>query len=239
MSSGLRVRASLVQFAVGALWTMTGCAPAHLDRGSALPERGIVDSAIEVCKTGEENIKYFSNLNVLCINGEIDIDGKMLRQIQSIKSMRDGVTVVAKSPGGGMVKAIAIAKHLENYKYNIVVNDICASACAQFLFMAAKFKFIANTGFVGIHGGPIPKDKIEKMDISENEKKALLKEQDVFRRFYFDRKIDLEICTDAPPSVLSKINSGQLTFWMPTEVQFQKYNVHNVVNMDSKYLKLR
>lgn len=60
-------------------------------------------------------------------------------------------TLVVDSGGGDVEATLRIAQALRPIGYTIIVERICASSCANYLFTAAKEKWIRE-GVVGYHG---------------------------------------------------------------------------------------
>lgn len=175
-----------------------------------------------------DGVTYNRSFNLLCVNGQIDIDGKLRRDIMA-QPLRKRVSVVFRSQGGGMSEAIAITRHLERYRYDVIIDGMCASACAQFVFMGARHKYVIGPGIVAMHGGPIADARIDGMAISAEGKRALKAEQSAFRKFYRRRKIDIAITQKPPEAVQKRLDAGEMVFWAPKRNEFAMFGVRNVV----------
>lgn len=129
-------------------------------------------------------VHYMEAQNLLCIDGPIDVAGR-LRAAVVDREYRDGLIVVVRSDGGSLAGAIDIAEYLGRFRYAIVVDGICASACAQFLFMGADRKIIRGDGIVAMHGGPFSDAEIAAMPAAGHDN--IRRERDRFVRFYAPR----------------------------------------------------
>lgn len=65
--------------------------------------------------------------------------------------------LVITSPGGKTSAAIRLVRLLGVGKYDVVVRDYCASACASILFAAAKNRFIEGNSALIFHGSDFAK----------------------------------------------------------------------------------
>ena len=61
-------------------------------------------------------------------------------------------SLVITSGGGDIESAINLGNLVKKYDLNVVVEDYCLSACAHFVFVAGKTKYINDNSFVALHG---------------------------------------------------------------------------------------
>ena len=171
--------------------------------------------------------------NILCLDGEFDVYGNLQRAVTS-QHYKDGLIVVAKSPGGGLRTTLDITRYLKHFDYSVVISGLCASACAQFLFIGARYKYVVGSGVVAIHGGPIPVKTIKRMTLTRLQKDGLIAENREFKQFYKDEKVDINLTRSAPKEVLDRISKGEVVFWVPKRGDLEKYGVKGVflVNAD-------
>lgn len=177
-------------------------------------------------------VHYIARENILCIDGTIDVEGRMRRAVLG-RDYRNGLRVVARSDGGALAGAIDMAEHLGRFRYSIVVDGICASACGQFLFMGANLKIVRGEGVVAMHGGPFSDEQIAAMP--EARRADIRRENDRFIRFYADRGINLGITNDFPPHLLDSLARGDVVFWMPKEEDYARFNVRGLTYCDARY----
>jgi hypothetical protein len=177
-------------------------------------------------------VHYREAENVLCIDGQIDVEGR-LRAAVLEREYRDGLIVVARSDGGSLPGAIDMAEHLGRFRYSIVVDGICASACAQFLFVGARRKVILGAGIVAMHGGPFTDEQIAAMTNVDRDK--IRRERDRFVSFYADRGIGIGITNDFPANLREKLAQGEIVFWIPKEEDYKRFNVRGVTYCDARF----
>lgn len=179
-------------------------------------------------------IHYAAAENVLCINGPIDVEGRM-RDAVIKRDYRPRLIVVARSDGGSLAGAIDMAEHLRRFRYSIVVDGICASACAQFLFMAAEQKVIRADGIVAMHGGPFTDEQIEALDLTPEGRENIRRESDRFVQFYRKLGIGIGITNDFPPRLREQLARGEMVFWIPKEADFRRFNVSGLAYCNARY----
>lgn len=179
-------------------------------------------------------VRYIAESRVLCIDGELD-EKKEIRKAVLSQNFDKDLRVVIRSPGGYLRDAIDITLHLEKFGYDVIVDGICASACAQFIFFGAENKYIINNGVVAVHGGPMSDAQIDALDYDDSAKRNLKNEQAEFIAFYKERKIELGITRDFPERLIKDLAAGQIVFWIPKEQDYQKYGVKNIRYCDAKY----
>lgn len=177
-------------------------------------------------------VKYIEESRTLCIEGLID--SELFEEILN-KAPKDGqvLKVSIRSDGGVVNDSLDIVEAL--YPYDIYVDGNCVSSCAQFIFLGAVNKFIIGKGVVAMHGGPIPKEKIMSLDISQENKDSLIRENERFSRFYLDRSISMDLITVPPESIQKRLDDGEIVFWMPSKDMFVRTNVKNIFYCDSEY----
>ena len=195
-------------------------------------EEQVQQSALECANF--QTIEYIESRNTLCLKGQIDISGKMRERIESFP-LRHDVLVVLESQGGGLMEAIRITEHLEKLDYDVAVSGMCLSACSQFIFMGAREKFFTKDGLIAFHGGPIPEEKIAKMELPEKGKDNLRREQVVFRQFYCRRGIDLDLVSTVPERIGGVEEHRQ--FWVPTLAELSRAGVDQVYDLGSEIMR--
>jgi hypothetical protein len=181
---------------------------------------------------GLSGVHYAKAENILCIEGPIDMEGK-LRAAVLEGDYRDRLTVVARSDGGSLAGAIDMVEHLVRFHYSIVVDGICASSCAQFLFMGADRKIIRRDGIVAMHGGPDSEAQIAALPAETRE--VTRRDNDRFIRFYADRGIGIGITNDFPQKLLDDLARVEMVFWIPKEADFARFKVRGITYCDARY----
>ncbi len=87
----------------------------------------------------------------IMLSGEISRgDDLLFRQAATQPGIR---RVVVDTPGGDLVTAMAIGDIIQQHQLDLTVRGLCFSACANYLFIAARHKTVEPDSFVGWHGG--------------------------------------------------------------------------------------
>lgn len=190
------------------------------------------------CKNVESGVVYESSLNAICMKGEISEDTRsqffglmdFLYSGSSGKSPANYPAIVISSPGGFVSPAMDIGDYVTSKGMDVIINDICLSACSQFVFLAGKNKIFLEGAIPAFHGGAIPRSRIEEMDISRSNKDRLIGENERFYKFYSDRGLDIKMLTQPPKSVGDEINAGNVVFWALSPTDLKGYDVTGIID---------
>src|SRR5690606_19683372 len=107
----------------------------------------------------------YVNLNE---DGSIFINGKLtptlLEDFQKLTTELDltGRRVVVRSLGGYGIVGIELGNIIFDNKMDIEIDSICVSACANYLFTAARNKYISEKTGIIFHGGATQEDLKER-----------------------------------------------------------------------------
>jgi hypothetical protein len=181
---------------------------------------------------GRRGVRYEEAENVLCLQGPIDVEGRMRAAVLA-RRYRRGLVVVARSDGGSVPGAIDIADYLARWRYSIVVDGICASSCGQFLFLGARTKLIRGEGVVGMHGGPFSEAQLAAMPAAV--RPHIRSDNQRFKRFYAKRRIGIGITNDFPPKLRAELAKGRIVFWIPKEADYARFHVRGVTYCDARF----
>jgi hypothetical protein len=94
------------------------------------------------------------------LNGSIDLSTYTTFK-DILKNSTSINRVVVNSGGGEALPALGIAKLIQQYNLDIQVDGICASSCANFLFIAANKKILNESSIIMYHGGPFQKNILQ------------------------------------------------------------------------------
>ena len=165
--------------------------------------------AFDLCEGLEAGVQK-PHPSVICLKGQID----PTMAVKYSDTVDDNVSfAVIEGPGGFLTPAIDMAEDFTIRGLHVVVGDLCVSSCSQFLFVGGAKRTLLESGSLFFHGGPISEDAIAEMDLSDEAKDNLRKENTRFAAFYAARGVSLKLLTDPPPEVQSRLNSGQIVFW--------------------------
>lgn len=89
-------------------------------------------------------------------NGVLFYDGKIIpgsaEKVAAQLKMRRVEKISLNSIGGDVAEALALGREIARHKLDVEVRNVCASACANYLFPAGKNKFIGQNSYLLWHG---------------------------------------------------------------------------------------
>jgi len=162
--------------------------------------------------------------NTLCLQGNITIEGA-----------NDAIEILAKhnieriliiSPGGDAFAALRIAMQMLKSHVDVYVSEICASSCANYIFLAANQKFILKDSVVAWHGAPFvqPSDSADFRNLWE-----------LHKSFFGLIGVDDRVTYDIPCDVLKNrdyleaLNKGKHPAWTyKKDIMIKKFYISNV-----------
>jgi hypothetical protein len=106
---------------------------------------------LNYCKNNRQaDGAWYADKHTLCIKGDLSKVnfGHLRSNINSIKY------VVLDSGGGGVLSFIKMATMLIDLKFDIIVDGICLSSCANYLLPTGSKIYVLKTSVLGWHGGP-------------------------------------------------------------------------------------
>ena len=100
--------------------------------------------------------------------------------------------LILNSGGGETLAALKIANKLMSQIDIVIVDGICGSSCANYLFTIGKKKIIKSNSLVGYHGNVTA--MMSKWEILENDliKQGISREQILEIKSYMDMQVNLE-----------------------------------------------
>jgi hypothetical protein len=134
-----------------------GAGPALASRLGPPPvdPASLAASAIATCRSAAEtyeiNASVYSVGEVVCVYG--DINRSMANAFVQL-DLSEADAVVLSSPGGSVASALDMVEHMGFDRQTIVVDGLCASSCANYLFLAARWKIVPEDSMVAWHGAP-------------------------------------------------------------------------------------
>ena len=139
---------------------------------------------------------------VMCLFGEITKNGA--KEAIAILQTENINKIIVWSPGGDADAGLDLAFEIYKRDINLYVYMACNSACANYLFLAAKKKYVVGKSVVVWHGGPAWP---EKFDLSLPEKgiefeKRIWEKQ---KKFYDLVGVDVWLPYSIPPCNLEKM----------------------------------
>jgi hypothetical protein len=183
---------------------------------------------VSLCCHGGEWTRLSSE--EISFSGSIERDE--LIRFQNIYRSSD-TRLIVNSPGGNMEAGLAIGKILiENQGLTVVVKNICASSCANYLFLAGHTKIIDH-GVVGFHGNwramiKSPNFQRESMQVEPVTRGRLLAyhEQKVHEETEFLRLTG--VSQELFDKTQQENDNGLYDIYLPGTRVFARYGVRNV-----------
>jgi hypothetical protein len=165
----------------------------------------------------------------------------MFRHINDVLTPQTS-TIRIDSEGGDTAEALNIAELMMARKMGLVVDGVCLSSCANYLFVAAETRKVLSGSVVGWHGGYSNAKTVLKEDLVDVMRRhALLKREQLI---YLKKGVSLDLIiysaylTNANFSVDSvgqTIRQREFDLWVPTKNTLESLGVKNLT-MESDFL---
>jgi hypothetical protein len=115
------------------------------------PTKEEISNAVQYCqKTRQNGVHFWTENNIYCLYDDIT---RSYLGIFNAYEITENSIIVLNSGGGFSTQALQIANILLDKNVTVVVKDQCRSACANYIFLAGKFKFVYPGAIIGWHGG--------------------------------------------------------------------------------------
>lgn len=100
--------------------------------------------------------------DTLTLTGLINSDTFVEARDCLVRSAAAKKTFVVKESGGGDgAAALALGILIHRHHWDVEIVDVCASACATFIFPAGKTKYLNQHSLLLFHGGPYQENMLE------------------------------------------------------------------------------
>jgi hypothetical protein len=98
-----------------------------------------------------QKIKFISSMSLICIDGHIDgdMERKFIDNFSSYYSK-----IVVNSTGGSARSSLVIGRKILESNMTVIVSNMCASSCANYIFLAGHKKYVSKGAVLIWHGGP-------------------------------------------------------------------------------------
>ena len=102
---------------------------------------------------------YAPNPAIITVEGTTisfvgDIESQTYRDfLYAVRGKEDQITTIRINSGGGITEqGMQIGEWVFDHKIDVIVDEICFSSCANYIFTAGKNKIIEKDAIVGWHG---------------------------------------------------------------------------------------
>ena len=178
---------------------------------------------------GLQGVNVVDDGHVVCLRGKIDPT-----MFISLVKLKDRIKlrpyVIVSGPGGYVDSSIYIVRILDAYDPVPVAGDMCASGCAQFLFLMGRHRVLLHCADVAMHEGPWTVQEVLAEKASDEFKQRLIANIWQFKEFYQHRHISLDMLTKPPLSVQKKLNSGVIEFWPWSINKLRSFGVKGIIS---------
>ncbi|HET7267778.1 MAG TPA: hypothetical protein VFJ15_06670 [Oleiagrimonas sp.] len=201
------------------------CVAGELNRVGILDGAKVAFSSCD----GLQGVHVVKNGKVVCLRGKIT--SKMFVTLVKKRSeIKQHPYVVVSGIGGYPDSSIYIVRMMNSYEPVAVVGDMCASACAQFLFFMGKRRVLLHCADLVMHGGPGTIDEVLSWDNDYNRTQRIIADMSRMKRFYKDRGISMDMITKPPPDVQKMLNAGKIVFWPWSINKLRSFGVRGIIS---------
>ena len=143
---------------------------------------------------------------------------------------------MVNSGGGDVSAALDIADRILKNHLNIIVDGICISSCANYMFVVGASKIVTSGSLLGFHGGPAqtmdfvfkgPRSLYDSAFIEHRKYIKTLLERE--NSFFQHANVNISLLYDRPnnlPDNHRLINS----FWVYSLPTLEKYGIKNIIS---------
>lgn len=157
-------------------------------------------------------------IDVLCLYGSLKgVDSK-----QAAIDLANGAVysyIVVRSSGGAVETWLSLAEALAGRVENILVDELCMSSCANYIFPVGRYKYVSSTSLTVWHGGPTINNIPKNIAPNSNE---ILNSQERFLQNYAVRTESLYRWLNINPEILDITSSLSLS--VDEKLFIEKYN---------------
>lgn len=198
-----------------------------MDASSVLIFHG-AQKAFAAC-AGLQGVNVVDHGHVVCLRGKIN--PTMFVSLVSLKArIKQRPYVIVSGPGGYVDSSVYIVRILDAYDPVPVAGDMCASGCAQFLFLMGRHRVLLHCADVAMHEGPWTVQEVLAEKTSDEFKQRLISNIWQFKEFYQRRHISLDMVTKPPLNIQKKLNAGEIVFWPWSINKLRSFGVEGIIS---------
>lgn len=109
------------------------------------------------CKTTEHAVNEISEISPGTIYYKGETSKKSVEEFEKLLvSSRNQIdTLVINSEGGDVMAGLHLGGLVHEYQLNVVVRELCASSCANYVLTASPHVLVEEQAVIGWHGGSL------------------------------------------------------------------------------------
>jgi hypothetical protein len=220
-----------VALSIATIALTAGAAQASRLGPPPLSPASLADTAISTCRSAAQtyaiNAPVYSVGAVVCVYG--DINRSMANAFLQL-DMTKTDAVVLSSPGGSVASALDMVEHMGLDQHTIVVDGLCASSCANYLFLAARWKIVPEDSVVAWHGAP-PNPRLWSPPLEMQPAAAAIALDTMWRSedFFFRIGVSDRVAREAPDGVdITTLQPG--AYWTHSRASLEwRYGVGGIL----------
>lgn len=155
-------------------------------------------------------------------------------------------TVSISSTGGDAENALKIASYIFSHGMDVDVRNVCASACANYIFPAGKNKHLSNDSYLLWHGGLNGPDReltvtgnISKEDFLKLDKIKRLRKEDAEFYKMIDVGLQVSFCPQLNPDYKDKYPEKWFSYSPEDIERFGIKNIHYATSASQWAVSMR
>lgn len=179
--------------------------------------------------SGNLEVNIFETKTTICLEGFFSPNSA--KKVVGFLSKSTHKLIVVSSNGGYPIEVVQIATKIAVQEMDLIVYDKCFSACANFLFISARKKYIGKSAIVAWHGLTSPPKAI-RLDGRESVEglKVQVEVENFFEKFGFSKEPSIR-----PPYWTKKykiwsnqLNSNDSAWTFSKTTLEKKFNIKDV-----------
>lgn len=166
---------------------------------------------------------------VVCLRGKDDAT-MFIGLVKIRHEISQHPYVIVSGPGGYVNSSIYMTRVLEPLDPIPVAGDMCASACAQILFLMGKQRVMLHCADIAIHRGPASTAQELASKGNDVEKETAIAAEWRFKQFYRDRHIDINAMAKPPADIQNELDAGKIVFWPWSINKLRSFGVKGIIS---------
>lgn len=162
-----------------------------------------------------------------------ELTAKRINQAIALSKGHTIHEIVIESPGGDVMSSIKFGRWIFKHHLNVKVFDICASSCANYIFPAGHYKYLAKSDILGWHGGAY-----QRTNADDNPRQHLSKDTKKWRKaetaFYHEIGVNPNLPTLGQQRQFACQRGGDRG-WYYSIKDLNRLGVHHIILTDGQW----